>query len=89
MEVLDLSEGGKVQKLDEELAGEVGLVPWESFNGDDDGGGGDNEGVQGVDSRGWEEGKSDRLRVGQGRVGRFVSARGREIWHSYSGGLDR
>ena len=87
--MLDLGEGGEVQKLDEELAGEVGLVSWESFDSDEDGGGGDNEGVQGVDSRGWEEGKSDRLRVGRGRVGRFVSARGREIWHSYGGGLDR
>ena len=87
--MLDLGEGGEVQKLDEELAGEVGLVSRESFNGDEDGGGGDNEGVQDVDSRGQEEGKSDRLRVRRGRVGRFVSVRGREIWHSYGGGLDR
>ena len=87
--MLDLGEGGEVQKLDEELAGEVGLVSWESFDDDEDGRGGDNEDVQGVDSRGWKEGKSDRLRVGRGRVGRFVSARGREIWYSYGGGLDR
>ena len=87
--MLDLGKGGEVQKLDKELAGEVGLVSRESFNSDEDGGGGDNEGVQGVDSRGREEGKSDRLRVRQGHVGRFVSARGREIWHSYGGGLDR
>ena len=87
--MLDLGEGGEVQKLDEELAGEVGLVSQESFDGDEDGGEGDNEGVQGVDSRGREEGKSDRLRVRQGRMGRFVSARDREIWHSYGRGLDR
>ena len=87
--MLDLGEGGEVQKLDEELAGEVSLVSWESFDGDEDGGGGNNKGVQGVDSRGWEEGKSDRLRVGRGRMGRLGSARGREIWHSYGGGLDR
>ena len=74
--MLDLGKGGEVQKLDEELAGEVGLVSQESFNSDEDGGGGDNEGVQGVDSRGREEGKSDRLRVGWGRMGRFVSVRG-------------
>ena len=35
---MDLGEGGEVQKLDEELAGEVGLVSWESFDGDEDGG---------------------------------------------------
>ena len=89
MEVLDLGKGGEVQKLDEELAGEVSLVSQESFDGDEDGRGGDNEGVQGVDSRGQEEGKSDRLRVRWGRVGRFMSVRGREIWHSYGGGLDQ
>ena len=87
--MLDLGKGGEVQKLDEELAGEVGLVSRESFNGNEDGGGGDNKGVQGVDSRGREEGKSDRLRVMQGHMGRFVSVRGQEIWHSYGGGLDR
>ena len=75
--------------MDQELAGEVVLVFWEPFNGDENGRGGDNEGVQGVNSRGWEEGKSDWLRVGWGCVGRFVSARGREVWHLYSGGVDR
>ena len=40
-----MGKGSEVQKLDEELAGEVGLVSRESFDGDEDGGGGDNEGV--------------------------------------------
>ena len=37
----------------------------------------------------WEKGEPDRLRVGQGGVGRFVSGSGWEIWHAYGGGLDR
>ena len=32
------------------MAGDVGLVFRESFNGDEDGGGGDNKGVQGINS---------------------------------------
>ena len=50
MEVLDLSEGNEMQELDEELASEVGLIVGESFDGDEDGRGGNDEGVQGVDS---------------------------------------
>ena len=75
--------------MDEELAGDVSLITRESFDGNEDGGGGDNEGEQCVNSRGGEKFKPDRLRVGRGRVGRFVSARGDEIWHSYSGGFAR
>ena len=45
MEVLDLGEGDKVQDLDEELASEVGLIAGESFNGNEDGRGGDDKGV--------------------------------------------
>ena len=40
-----------MEKLDKELAGNVGLVVGESFNGAEDGRGGNNEGVQGMDSR--------------------------------------
>ena len=77
--MLDLSEGNKVKELDKELAGDVGLVTRESFDSDEDGGGSDNEGEQCVNSRGGEKSKPDQLRVGWGRVGRFVSARGCEI----------
>ena len=86
--MLDLGEGDEVKELDKELAGDVGLVFRESFNSDEDGGRGDDEGVQGINSRGQEKGKSDRLRVGWGHARRFVSVRGQEIWHSYGGGLD-
>ena len=49
--MLDLGEGNVVEKLDKELAGDVSLVAGESFNGNEDGRGGNNEGVQSVDSR--------------------------------------
>ena len=49
--MLDLGEGNVVEKLDKELAGDVGLVTGESFNGNEDGRGGNGEGVQSVDSR--------------------------------------
>ena len=48
--MLDLGEGDEVQELDKELAGDVGLVFRESFDSDEDGRGGDDKGVQGVDS---------------------------------------
>ena len=44
MEVLDLCEGDEVKELDEELAGDVGLVAREPFDSDEDDRGGDNEG---------------------------------------------
>ena len=87
--MLDLCEGDEVEELDEELAGDVGLVAREAFDSDEDNGRGNDKGEQGVDPRGGEERKPDWFRVGRGRVGRFVSARGREEWHSYGGGLDR
>ena len=43
--MLDLGEGNEVQELDKELAGDVSLVFRESFNGDEDGRGGNDEGV--------------------------------------------
>ena len=49
--MLDLGEGNMVEKLDKELAGDVGLVARESFDGDEDGRGGNDEGIQGMDSR--------------------------------------
>ena len=86
--MLDLGEGNVVEKLDKELTGEVSLVTGESFNSDKGGRGGNDKGVQSVDSRHREKSKSDRLRVHWGHVGRFVSGKGQEVWHSYGGGLE-
>ena len=49
--MLDLGEGNVVKKLDKKLAGDVGLVAGESFNSIEDDRGGNDEGVQSVDSR--------------------------------------
>ena len=43
--MLDLGEGNVVKELDEELTREVGLVAGESFNSDENGRGGNDEGV--------------------------------------------
>ena len=47
--MLDLGKGNMVKKLDKELTGDVGLVARESFDGDEDGRGGNDEGIQSVD----------------------------------------
>ena len=47
--MLDLGEGNVVEKLDKELTGDVGLVARESFDGDKDGRGGNDEGIQSED----------------------------------------
>ena len=49
--MLDLGKGNMVEKLDKELTDNVGLVAGESFNGDEDGRGGNGKGVQSMDSR--------------------------------------
>ena len=43
--MLDLGEGNVVEKLDKELAGDVGLVTGKSFNGNEDDRGGNDEGA--------------------------------------------
>ena len=48
--MLDLGKGNVVEKLDQELTGEVSLVTGESFDGDEDGRGGKDQGVQSMDS---------------------------------------
>ena len=45
MEVLDLGKDNMMKELDEELAGEVGLVAGESFDSDENGREGNDEGV--------------------------------------------
>ena len=49
--MLDLGEGNMVEKLDQELIGEVSLVTGESFDSNEDGRGGNDEGVQSLDFR--------------------------------------
>ena len=86
--MLDLGEGNVVKELDKELPRKVGLVTGESFDSDEDGRGGNDEGVQSMDSRWREKSELDQLRVGWGHVGRFVRGRCWEIWHLYGGGLE-
>ena len=43
--MLDLGEGNVVEKLDKELTGDINLVARESFDGDEDGRGGNDEGI--------------------------------------------
>ena len=43
--MLDLGEGNVMEELDEKLAQEVSLVAGESFDGDEDGRGGNDEGI--------------------------------------------
>ena len=74
--MLDLGESDKVQELDEKLVHEVSLIVGESFDGDENGRGSNDKGVQGVDGRGRKEGKPNWLGGEWGCVGRFVSARG-------------
>ena len=43
--MLDLSKGDVMEKLDKELTGKVGLITGESFDGNEDGRGGNDKGV--------------------------------------------
>ena len=85
--MLDLCECDVVEELDEKLTGDVGLVTGESFNSDEDGRGGNDESVEGVNPRHQEESDSDGLKVGRGSVGRFISGRGQEVGHGVGEGL--
>ena len=87
--MLDLGEGDVMEELDEKLAGEVGLVARESFGGNKDGRGGNNENIQGEDPGCREKGETDWLGSRQGSVGRLVSWSGQEVWHVYGGGLEQ
>ena len=49
--MLDLCECDVVEELDKELAGDVSLVTGESFNGNEDGRGGNDKSIEGVDLR--------------------------------------
>ena len=84
--MLDLCECDVVEELDEKLTGDVSLVTEESFDGNEDGRGGNDESVEGVNLRHREESDLDGLKVGQGCVGRFVSGRGWEVGHGVGEG---
>ena len=49
--MLDLCECDVMEKLDKELAGDVGLVTGESFNCNKDGGSGNDERIEGENLR--------------------------------------
>ena len=85
--MLDLCECDVVEELDKELTGNVSLVTGESFDCDEDGRGGNDESVEGVNPRCQEESDLDGLRVGWGCMGRLVSGRGWEVGHGVGEGL--
>ena len=84
--MLDLCECDVVEELDEKLTGDIGLVTGESFNCDENGRGGNDKSVEGVNPRCREESDLDGLRVGQGCMGRFISGRGWEVGHGVGEG---
>ena len=84
--MLDLCKCGVVEELDKKLTGDVSLITGESFDGDEDGRGGNDESVEGINPRCQEESDSDGLKVGQGCVGRFISGRGQEIGYGVGEG---
>ena len=49
--MLELGKGNVVEELDQELTRDVLLIGRESFDSDEDGGGGDDEDKKGVDAR--------------------------------------
>ena len=53
--MLELGEGDVMEELDQELARDVLLIQRESFDGDEDGGSGDDEDEKSVDARCGEE----------------------------------
>ena len=49
--MLDLHQCNVMEELNKELASDVHLVTGESFDGDEDGRGGNDEGIEGINSR--------------------------------------
>ena len=86
--MLDLCKCDVVEKLDKELAGNICLVAGESFNGNENGRGGNDEGIEGMNPRCQEESDPDGLRVRWGHVGRFIRGRGWKVWHLNGEGLE-
>ena len=68
--MLDLCKCDVVEELDKKLASDIGLVARESFYSDEDGRGGNDEDVKGVDPGLQEESDLDGLRVGWGAYGK-------------------
>ena len=88
-EVLKLGKGDVMEELDQELARDVLLVWRESFDDNEDGGGGDHKDEESMDAGRGKETSLNGNRVGQGQMGRFISGSGQEVWHSYGGRLGR
>ena len=66
LEMLELGKSDVVEELDQELTRDVLLVGRESFDSNEDGGGGDDKDEESVDVECWEEMNLDGDRVGQG-----------------------
>ena len=79
--MLDLCKCDMMEELNEELTGDVCLVAGKVFDSDEDGRGGNDKGIEGVNLRCQEESNSEGLRVGRGHVERFVTGRGQEVGH--------
>ena len=79
--MLELGKSDVMEKLDQELTGDVLLVGRESFNGDEDSRGGDGKDEKSMYIGCGEEMDLNGDRVRQGRVGRFISGSGWEVWH--------
>ena len=84
--MLDLCECDVVEELDKKLTGDISLVTGEFFDCDEDGRGGNDKSVEGINPRRQEESDLDGLRVGWGCMGRFVSGRGQEVGHGVGEG---
>ena len=61
--MLDLHECNMMEELNKELASDVHLVAGESFNSDENGRGGNDGGIEGMDLGCQEESNPDGLRV--------------------------
>ena len=85
--MLDLHKCDVMEELNKELAGDISLVAGESFNSNEDGRGGNDKGVEGINPRRQEESDPDGLRVGWGHVGRFISGGGQEVGHGKGEGV--
>ena len=66
--MLDLHECNVMEELNKELASDVHLVTGKSFDGNEDGRGGNDKGIEGVNPRCQEESDLDGLRVEWGHV---------------------
>ena len=86
--MLELGKGNVMEELDQELTWDILLVGRESFNSNEDSRGGNGKDEESVDTGCGEGTDLNGDRVGQGRVGRFVSGSGQVVWHVLGGGVE-